>query len=67
MPKGSKMVRPVKIHLVVGAPLAAPARSAKGRVPRTQVHALTEKLNVELQSLYDAAEQRATPPGRPAR
>ncbi len=44
MPKGSKMIRPVKIHLVVGQPLAAPARSARGRVPRTQVHALTEQL-----------------------
>jgi len=59
MPKGSKFVRPVKVHLVVGTPLAAPARSARGRVPRTQVHALTEQLRVELQALYDAAETRA--------
>jgi 1-acyl-sn-glycerol-3-phosphate acyltransferase len=58
MPKGSKMVHPVKIHLVVGEPLPAPARSAKGRVPRHQVHALTERLQVELQTLYDQAEKR---------
>jgi 1-acyl-sn-glycerol-3-phosphate acyltransferase len=58
MPKGSKMVRPVKIALVVGQPLAAPARSAKGRVPRHQVHALTEQLQVELQALYDAAQKK---------
>ncbi len=58
MPKGSKMVRPVKIHLVVGRPLAAPARSAKGRVPRHQVHALTEQLRAELQTLYDLAQKR---------
>jgi 1-acyl-sn-glycerol-3-phosphate acyltransferase len=58
MPKGSKMVRPVKIHLIVGAPLAAPARSAKGRVPRHQVHALTEQLQAELQTLYDAAQKQ---------
>jgi 1-acyl-sn-glycerol-3-phosphate acyltransferase len=58
MPKGSKMVRPVKIALVVGQPLAAPARSAKGRVPRHQVHALTEQLQVELQSLYDQAQKK---------
>jgi 1-acyl-sn-glycerol-3-phosphate acyltransferase len=58
MPKGSKMVHPVKIHLVVGTPLAAPARSARGRVPRHQVHALTEELRAELQRLYDLAQQR---------
>jgi hypothetical protein len=52
------MIRPVKIHLVVGQPLAAPARSARGRVPRTQVHALTERLRVELQALYDEAQMR---------
>lgn len=53
MPKGSKFVRPVKITVVVGAPLVPPARSAKGRVPRHQVHALTEELRVTLQGLYD--------------
>ncbi|HTZ07960.1 MAG TPA: lysophospholipid acyltransferase family protein [Acidimicrobiales bacterium] len=59
MPKGSKMVRPVKVNLVVGEPLPAPARSAKGRVPRSQVHALTETLAAELQRLYDRAEAQA--------
>ena len=34
MPKGSRFVRPVKVHLVVGDPLPAPERSARGRVPR---------------------------------
>ena len=41
--------------------MAAPARSARGRVPRSQVHALTEELRAVLQTLYDDAEQRATP------
>jgi 1-acyl-sn-glycerol-3-phosphate acyltransferase len=58
MPKGSKIVRPVKIHVVVGDPLAAPARSARGRVPRHQVHELTEHLRAELQRLYDRAQER---------
>ena len=62
MPKGSKFVRPVKVHIVVGPPIAAPERSARGRVPRTQVHALTEQLCAELQHLYDDAEERASPP-----
>jgi 1-acyl-sn-glycerol-3-phosphate acyltransferase len=59
MPKGSKMVRPVKVHVVVGPPLAAPARSERGRVPRHQVHEVTEQLRSELQSLYDVAQGRA--------
>lgn len=67
MPKGSKFVRPVKVHIVVGPSLPAPERSARGRVPRTQVHALTEQLCAELQTLYDDAEQRATPRARSAR
>ena len=64
MPKGSKMIRPVKIAVVVGEPLAAPERSARGRVPRHQVHALTEQLRAELQTLYDAAQRRAREPAK---
>jgi len=64
MPKGSKFIRPVKVHIVVGPPIPAPERSARGRVPRSQVHALTEQLNAELQRLYDDAEKRAKPPTR---
>jgi 1-acyl-sn-glycerol-3-phosphate acyltransferase len=59
MPKGSKMIRPVKVHVVVGEPLAAPPRSERGRVPRHQVHELTEQLRVELQRVYDEARLRA--------
>jgi len=58
MPKGSKMVHPVKIAVVVGPPLPAPARSARGRVPRHQVHDLTEQLRAELQRLYDEAQEQ---------
>jgi 1-acyl-sn-glycerol-3-phosphate acyltransferase len=61
MPKGSKFVRPVKVHIVVGPPIPAPERSARGRVPRTQVHALTQRLSAELQCLYDDADKRAKP------
>jgi 1-acyl-sn-glycerol-3-phosphate acyltransferase len=60
MPKGSHFVRPVKVHLVVGDPIAAPPRSARGRVPRSQVHAVTEELAASLQELYAEAERRAT-------
>jgi 1-acyl-sn-glycerol-3-phosphate acyltransferase len=59
MPKGSKFVRPVKVHVVVGQPLEAPERSARGRVPRHQVHEMTEQLRVELQRVFDLAQGRA--------
>jgi 1-acyl-sn-glycerol-3-phosphate acyltransferase len=53
MPKGSKFPRPLHIHLVVGEPIAAPARTQAGRVPRSQLHAMTEALTTTLQDLYD--------------
>lgn len=59
MPKGSKFVRPVKVHVVVGEPIDAPERSAKGRVPRHQVHETTERLRTELQRVFDVARARA--------
>ena len=59
MPKGSKFVRPVKVHVVVGEALAPPARSERGRVPRSQVHEVTMQLQARLQALYDEAQRRA--------
>ena len=53
MPKGSKFPRPLHIHLVVGDPIAAPARTAGGRVPRSQLQAMTEELTTTIQELYD--------------
>ncbi len=59
MPKGSKFIRPVKVHLVVGEAIPAPPRSSKGRVPCHQVHEVTEHLRAELQRLFDEAQRRA--------
>ena len=50
MPKGSKIPRPVKVNLLVGDKIDAPARGEKGRVARSKVHALTEELRSELQA-----------------
>lgn len=55
MPKGTRYPRPSKVHMIVGDPLSAPARSAGGRVPRSQVHKLTEKLRASIQDLYQRA------------
>lgn len=55
MPKGTRYPRPSKVHLIVGEPLAPPVRSAAGRVPRSQVHQLTEDLRASIQDLYARA------------
>lgn len=56
MPKGAKIIKPVKVHLVVGPPLRA-ERSESGRVPRSAVHDLTVRLQAELQQLFDQAQK----------
>lgn len=57
--KGKKLPRPVKVHVVVGAPIEPPARSESGRVSRRSVHELTEQLRVEVQRLFDEAQKKA--------
>ena len=59
MPKGGHVPRPAKVHIEVGLPLDPPPRSERGRVPRTQVHAFTERLRVQIQRLYDLAQAEA--------
>jgi 1-acyl-sn-glycerol-3-phosphate acyltransferase len=59
MPKGSKMLRPVKVHIAVGEPLWPPQPAAGERMPRRAVHELTEQLHVRLQELLDTAKTRA--------
>jgi 1-acyl-sn-glycerol-3-phosphate acyltransferase len=53
MPKGKRIPRPRHIHLVVGRPIAPPARTGGGRISRSATHGLTEDLKTELQDLYD--------------
>lgn len=57
MPKGSKVIRPVKVSLVVGKPIHPEAREEGGRVPRRAVSELTASLKVELQRLFDEASR----------
>ena len=58
MKKGSPLVRPVKIHVVIGKPIL-PAEKVNGRVPRHAVKELTATLHEELQILFDQAQVRA--------
>jgi 1-acyl-sn-glycerol-3-phosphate acyltransferase len=57
MPKGSKLIRPKKVAIVIGAPIVPPA--PEGRVPRRVVRELTEQLGTALQKCFDDARARA--------
>ena len=58
MPKGSKLIRPVRVAVVVGEPLQPEGPGPSGRTPRSAVHALTEELAKHLQALFDTAQTR---------
>jgi len=58
MQKGKRLPRPVKIHIVVGKPLHPPMNPG-GRASRRAVHELTEQLHVELQRLFEEADEKA--------
>jgi 1-acyl-sn-glycerol-3-phosphate acyltransferase len=60
MPKGAKYLRPVKIRIVIGAPIYPPERSGVGaRGTRRQVHELTAQVQEDLQRVFDRADAHA--------
>ena len=67
MPKGSKFVRPVKVHLVVGEPIAAPGPLGEGAgAPHPGPRPHRDSCGPSSRTSTTDAEQRATPRGRPA-
>ena len=58
MPKGAKFIKPVKICVVIGAPIYPPV-SETGRVTKSQRVELSSRLHEELQRLFDAAQRKA--------
>lgn len=62
MPKGRRMIRPVKMVVVIGAPLVPAPRKESGRVSRTAVRELTAALSTSIQDLFDEAQLRAGHP-----
>lgn len=55
MPRGSKMLKPVKIVMTVGKPIEVRLTS-EGRVARSAVRETTQELQAEIQRLYDEAQ-----------
>ena len=58
MPKGAKFIHPKKLHVCIGAPIAAPT----GATPKEQREAMrivTGELHTELQRLFDLAQTRS--------
>lgn len=63
MPKGAKFIRPSKVVIVIGEPLAAPpVEGAKAR--RASIKEQTARLHDAVQALFDDAQQRAGTPNR---
>ena len=61
MPKGAKFLKPVKCHLIIGPPLH-PEVGEPGKAPRRAVRELNERLQAELQRLFDEAQKKVGKP-----
>jgi 1-acyl-sn-glycerol-3-phosphate acyltransferase len=59
MPKGKRRISPVKVAMVVGPGIPAPARPEGGRVSRRAVAETSDLLHKQLQELFDEALARA--------
>jgi len=57
--KGKRLPRPVKVHVVVGAPLVPPPPKASGHPSRSALRELTAALHSEVQRLFDQAQAKA--------
>jgi len=66
MRRGSRMIRPHKITIVVGEPLWPPPPGPSGRVPRKAITALSDRLADAIQPLFDEAQAWAGTPNDPS-
>jgi len=58
MPKGVRLPRPRRVHVIVGPPIEPPRAEDGRRLPRSSVREHSERLHAELQRLFDEAERR---------
>lgn len=68
MPKGSKMIYPRRVHVIIGEPLNRPeellAEAGVTRIPRRVIRAETDRLHGVLQDLFDRAQAAVGPHAR---
>ncbi|MEX1218092.1 MAG: lysophospholipid acyltransferase family protein [Acidimicrobiales bacterium] len=64
MPKGKKFIWPVKMVVVIGAPITPPPKKESGRVSRNGVRQMTLELGERLQELFDEAQFLAGCPNK---
>jgi 1-acyl-sn-glycerol-3-phosphate acyltransferase len=57
MPRHAKMIRPKKVHVVIGEPIVIEV-APSGRAPRRAITEASERLSADLQLLFDTAEAR---------
>ena len=62
MPKGRKIILPVKMVVVIGEPLSPPPKKESGRVSRNGVREMTALLGQRIQDLFDEAQLLAGSP-----
>jgi 1-acyl-sn-glycerol-3-phosphate acyltransferase len=58
MPKGSKLLYPVKVTVVIGPALHPKPPEEGKRTSRRAIHELTEQLHTEIQKLFDQAQSK---------
>lgn len=58
MAEGAKWIRPSKVHVVIGKPIAAPALEDNGRISRERIRQSTDQLHDELQRLFEVAQRK---------
>lgn len=64
MAKGRKFIRPVKMVVVIGEPIAPPPKKESGRVSRNGVREMTAVLSARIQDLFDEAQVLAGSPNQ---
>lgn len=58
-PKSKRLIRPRKMVIIIGEPVAPPTAAEGSRVKRSAIRSATESLHTDLQALFDSAQHQA--------